>query len=122
MGRCVDMIKVDIEPFKDCIIKKLKVENTKENRDLIQRVLDKFGYTHEGAYIILNNEFTEDWNPYFNICTVLASAFGQSESKIDLFDCFYDKKVKHDYLKSYADKYEVADELGIELIEDGEED
>lgn len=122
MGRCVDMVKVDIEPFKDCIIKKLKVEDTKENRDLIQKVLDKFGYTHDGTYIILNNEFDEEGNPYDNVSTVLASAFGQSEYEIDLFNCFYDKKVKHDYLINYADKYEIADELGIELIEDEDDD
>ena len=116
MSVCVDLIKVDVEPLKDCMLEKLKVENNKENRDLIQKILEKFGTIIDSKYLIVNDEYTEDYNCYYNVCRVIASAFNQNEDDVDLFDCFYDNKVNHEWLISHADTWEIASDLNIDLI------
>ena len=77
-------------------------------------------------YIILNNEYYEDGNPYFNICYVICSAFGKSESNEDLFGQvflnFRGNGLERENLINYVDKYDVADELNIDLVLDEEDE
>lgn len=117
MGICIDIKKVKLEPLKDCIIEKLKVENSELNREKIQTILNEFGETFNDTYIILNNEYYEDGNPYYNVLDVVAWAFGQDAEKVYLFDCFFDKRVKMLEGISYGEKYEMAEKLGIEPVE-----
>ena len=83
----IDLYAYDYKQLVSKIVEHLKLGGTKKDLDLIQNILERFGYITKDneEYIILNNEWYEDGNPYFNICTVICSAFGKSEDKIDLF-------------------------------------
>lgn len=122
----IDLYAYDYKQLMTKIIEHLKLDGTGKDLKIIQNILEKFGYITQDneEYIILNNEWYEDGNPYFNICFVICSAFGKSEDKVDLFGnvfCTIKDVVKRKTLHNYVDKYDVADELNIELIFDEED-
>ena len=119
----IDLYAYDYKQLVSKIVEHLKLDGTEKDLELIQNILERFGYItlDNKEYIILNNEWYEEGNPYFNICTVICSAFGKSEDKVDLFGnvfCTFKDVVKRKTLHNYVDKYETADDLGIDLIQD----
>lgn len=124
----IDLYAYDYNQLVSKIVEHLKLDGTEEELQKIEKILERFGYItrDKQEYIILNNEYYEDGNPYFNICDVICSAFGKSESNEDLFGQvflnFRENGAKYKYLINYVDKYDVADELNIELISDEEDE
>lgn len=123
----IDLYAYDYKQLTTKIVEHLKLDGTGKDFKIIQNILEKFWYITQDneEYIILNNEWYEDGNPYFNICSVICSAFGKSEDKVDLFGnvfCTIKDVVKRKTLHNYVDKYDVADELNIELIFDEEDE
>ena len=124
----IDLYAYDYKELVSKIVERLKLDGSEKDLEMIQNILEKFGYITKDKeeYIILNNEWYEDGNPYFNICYVICSAFGKSEDEVDLFGrVFLDfggNGAKYKYLINYVDKYDVADELNIELISDEEDE
>lgn len=123
----IDLYAYDYKQLVSKIVEHLKLDGSEKDLEMIQNILEKFGYITKDKeeYIILNNEWYEDGNPYFNICYVICSAFGKSEDEVDLFgQVFLDFRgngAKYKYLINYVDKYDIADELNIELIVDEDE-
>ena len=119
----IDLYAYDYKELVSKIVEHLKLNGTEEELQKIENILERFGYITKDKeeYIILNNEWYEDGNPYFNVCYVICSAFGKSESNEDLFGnvfCSFKDVVKRKTLHNYVDKYETANDLGIDLIED----
>ena len=119
----IDLYAYDYKQLVSKIVEHLKLVGTEDDLKIIQNILERFGYItlDNKEYIILNNEWYENGNPYYNICSVICSAFRKSESKVDLFGnvfCTFRDVVERKTLNNYADKYDVADELGIELFEE----
>lgn len=123
----IDLYAYDYKQLVSKIVEHLKLDGSEKDLKLIQNILERFGYitNDKKEYIILNNEYYEDGNPYFNICDVICSAFGKSESNEDLFGnvfCTFRDVVPRKTLHNYVDKYDVADELNIDLFIDEEDD
>lgn len=119
----IDLYAYNYKQLVSKIVEHLKLDGTEEELQKIEKILERFGYitNDKKEYIILNNEYYEDGNPYFNICDVICSAFGKSEDEVDLFGnvfCSIKDVVKRKTLHNYVDKYETANDLGIDLIED----
>ena len=119
----IDLYAYDYKELVSKIVEHLKLDGSKKTVETIQKILERFGYItiDNTEYIILNNEWYEDGNPYFNICDVICSAFGKSEDKVDLFGnvfCSFRDVVKRKTLHNYVNKYDVAEDLGINLFEE----
>ena len=117
----IDLYAYDYKQLVSKIVEHLKLDGSEKDLKLIQNILERFGYItlDNEEYIILNNEWYEDGNPYLNICTVICSAFGKPEDEVDLFGnvfCSIKDVVKRKTLHNYVDKYETANDLGIDLI------
>ena len=124
----IDLYAYDYKELVSKIVKQLKLDGAEEELQKIEVILERFGYITKDKqeYIILNNEYYEDGNPYFNICYVICSAFGKSESNEDLFGQvflnFRGNGLERENLINYVDKYDVADELNIDLVLDEEDE
>lgn len=123
----IDLYAYDYKELLSKIVEHLKLNGTEEELQKIENILERFGYITKDKeeYIILNNEWYEDGNPYFNVCDVICSAFEKSERNEDLFGnvfCSFRGGAERKTLNNYADKYDVADELNIELMFDKEDE
>ena len=102
--------------LKQDIFTKCKIKHSKKNEKILDFILDSFGSTINDKYIILNNEFWEDCNCYYNISKVIDKVFNVENS----FDCFLYNELK-EILISYAEEYDVLEEIetnfGIEVEE-----
>ena len=83
--------------------------------ELTIKILEKCGHFFGENYVLLNNEYTGDYSPYYNVATLFDSAFDKEDS----FDIFLHAPTVA-YGINYVDAEEVADELGITLKEDGD--
>jgi len=79
---------------------------------LLDKILTTCGDVFGESCIILCNEHCDDGNPYYNIATLIDSAFNISDS----FNVFFYNETKKEGI-NYVDIYEVAEELGIKLEE-----
>lgn len=100
--------------LKQDIFTKCKIEHSEKNEKILDFILDNFGSTINDKYIILNNEFWEEGNCYYNIFNVINKVFNVGNS----FDCFLYNKSK-EMLISYTEEYDVLKEIetnfGIEV-------
>ena len=71
MGRSLDLYSYDKEKLVKAIVGCCKTDDC----DTVNRILDKFGTTVSGRYIILGQEFWEDYSCYYNVATVLDRVF-----------------------------------------------
>lgn len=87
--------------------------------DLTGRILDACGTTFGDVYVLLNNEYYEDENPYYHICDLIEAAFHAEDS----FDVFLDthNEISRDGIAA-IDVEDIAARLGISLPDESEED
>lgn len=106
-------VNIDIHIYD----KKELVEGLKNwganNEQLLNKILDACGKFTTIEYIVLHNEYYSDGNPYFNLSSLLDSAFNKKDS-FDVLCC----KVKSKRGVNFVDEYEVAEELGFEINEE----
>ena len=104
-------ISIDIHIYnKSKLIEKLKKWGA-DNDELTMKILEKCGSFFGDKYILLNNELWDGYSPYYNVTTLLDSAY-KKEKSFDIFLFNGDEGI------NAVELYEVADELGIEIIED----
>jgi hypothetical protein len=82
----------------------------------LRAILDKFGLFIGGKYFLMNNERTEDGNPYYALAAVLGAAFTYKGAEDDFFDTYLHAPSSRGPM--YVDAREAAEELGIELPDD----
>lgn len=95
-----------------------------DDDDLLCAILDECGLVRGGKYILLNNEYGDEWSPYFNLCTLLDSAFPEltNTEREGRDTTWYGVhaiilKMKTDTMRSRVDVQESAARLGIVLVE-----
>lgn len=107
MGRCVD---VCIYNYNDLV--ENFVKEGCEDKELLEKILLKFGHHIGEKYVILCNEFYEEYNPKWELMDLIKNIFKLKTRA--LWD------TKKEYGISGACAYEVAEELGIEYEENYE--
>lgn len=86
----------------------------------VNEILDRFGHRIGEKYVILNNEYHDDGNPYYGLMAVMDAAFGLKwvldGGKGDTHDVIARTP---GWLKgiSYADTHDIAERLGIDISE-----
>ena len=63
---------------------------TNEDNQKLEDILRTFGNVIGDRYVILNNEFWEDYSCYYNVSTVIDKAFKVEDSFGEVF-CNYDE-------------------------------
>ena len=80
--------------------------------ELSHKILDACGSFFGDKYVLLNNEFYDEYNPYFKVSYLFDSAFNKEDSS----DVFLRGAKQEEGINS-VDVDEVAEELGIKLKE-----
>jgi len=109
MGISIDLWIYDRKPLEESL-----KEWGANNGELLHKILDECGYFTDDKYIILNNEYG-DRSPYFAVAQLLDSAFRTPDS-FDVFLKLRDHKTMQGI--SYVDVDEIAEEMGIEIVEE----
>ena len=104
MGMNVTVYQFDLEVLLNDLVKK-----GVPSKDIALSGLREFGTVFGNSYLILQNDFWEKYNSYFEVAEFFDRAYGCAES----FACFLDKR--EEMFGCGANCEEVADELGIEL-------
>jgi len=84
-----------------------------EDRELSIKILENCGSFFGSSYVLLNNEYYDGGNPYYNVAKLFDSAF-KKEDSFNVF-CF---KVTSVEGKNWVEVDDIAAELGFEIIEE----
>ena len=85
--------------------------------DKAVRILEQFGTFAGDTYVLLNNEYYDGGNPYYGLLNVLDKAFGRDDVHTKVF--LTDLRTEG---ISWADEREIAEELGINMDDEDDED
>ena len=110
MGISIDLHVYDYDVLAKALIEKGATE------PLLGKILEKCGYHLGGKYLLLNNEYYDGYSPYYNVAELVDCAFGIEDS----FDVFLNITQDRNGINS-VDKEEVAEELGIKLVDSDDE-
>lgn len=91
MGRSVDLYSYDLEKLNAKLIDYCDIMTNEDNQKL-EDILRTFGNVIGDRYVILNNEFWEDYSCYYNVSTVIDKAFKVEDSFGEVF-CNYDENI-----------------------------
>ncbi len=105
MGVSIDLIKFDF----DKLVTEIMTTKNITNRETLEKILISFGEKIDNVYIILNNEYYEDYNSYYELTHFIDEYFNVEDSS----DCIYSKNVGLTYCNCNKNKYEVAEELRL---------
>lgn len=90
MSRNIDLYSYDYIKLKEMLLDYCETDRV----ELIDKILNKFGSIIGNKYIILNNEYTEEYNCHWNITRVFDKIFNTE----DIFDDVFDKCDKQDMI------------------------
>lgn len=79
MGRSIDLYSYD----KEKLINNLALYCKTEDKPLIKKILSKFGTFIHDRYVILNQDFWEDYDCFFNLTSVIDRVF-KAENSVDV--------------------------------------
>jgi len=98
MGIYVDLFKYDYAALCNEIVRVGEIERSFKNIKKLELILSKFGEIIGGKYIILNNEHSEDGNPYWNVAKAIETVFGVNEENGHyMFDAFCNTRSNQPY-------------------------
>lgn len=83
-----------------------------DNKELLMKILEACGTFIADKYVLLNNEYYGDGSPYYNVATLVDSAFKKGNS----FNVFCGGTKSEEGI-NYVEAHEVADALGFEIDE-----
>lgn len=107
MGQSIDLHIYELDKLKAALNKR------GAQGELLDKILAKCGSVFGNNYVLLNNEVWDGGSPYYNLSSLIDSAFGIEDSFDDLLHGKYQTEGIN-----YVELEEVADELGITLPED----
>lgn len=117
MSRSVDVQIYEWTTLLDRLGQWAVKHNKAMNRDLVASVLEKCGDRIGDKYVLLNNEYSEEYNPFYNVATLVEAAVGihPSDAELDdVFEVFLDMRSEHSKQAiHYVDKDKVIEELGL---------
>ena len=107
---------IDVYKFKFKELKKSFMELPEVNdEDLLTKIMLEFGEVIGDSYIILDNEYYEEWNCFYNLSSMVDKVFKTEGS----FDVLLKQRTP---LVSYKELYDAYDNLGLEEPEEEEEE
>jgi hypothetical protein len=119
-------INIDLHVVGWTDLRTALVENGAEDGELLDNILLECGIRSGPNYYILNNEYYENYNPYYNLASLLDSAFPELRDRErerpgfpywhGSFDCILEMRESSG--KNAVDMYDVAARLGFEIWED----
>ena len=122
MGVSIDVFSFDYDALR-WAFKKLIFDQhpeLKDNEDgyakveQIGRIMKEFGSIVGDRYIILNDEYHEEYSPYYEIGTFIDRYYNVEDSS----DAMYSKEVDRLSIGKHSNAGDAADNLGIELPEE----
>lgn len=106
-------INIDLHVYDSCqLMEELKSKGAAGDDELLRKILEECGRFLGDSYVLLNNEYGDGYSPYYNVATLIDSAFGIEDS----FRVFLDLSKRNGI--SYVDVHDVAERLGITLKEE----
>lgn len=107
MSVCVDLNRYDYEKTKRALLEKTK----EKDETMIDKILQEFGTKIDNDYIILNNEFWEDYNCFYNVMEFIERYYGFEDG--DVYECFI-RSIKEE-MTDYKDIEQACENLGIDI-------
>lgn len=103
-------VSIDLYIYNyDSLRKKLSQIGAKD--PLLSQILEECGTVFGDAYVILNNELWDGYSPFYNVATLIDSAFNVKDS----FDVFLNTRESG---INAVELYDVAERLEITLDEE----
>ena len=112
MGINIDLHVFDYEAFMDRLS-----EVGASDRGRINAILDECGHRLADKYVLLNDEYHEDSNPYYTLFSLLDAAFGLDDLRKNSHGAAMDTPGWNKGI-SGIDRDDVAARLGITLPDD----
>ena len=107
---------IEVYKFKFKELKKSFMELPEVNdEDLLTKIMLEFGEVIGDSYIILDNEYYEDGDCFYNLPNMIDKVFNTEDS----FDVLLKQR---ELLLSYKELYDAYDNLGLEEPEEEEEE
>lgn len=105
MGRAVELKVGNYDTVLNKLVDKFEIEDV----EFLEKVLLSFGEKLGDSYVLLHNEYYEEFNSYFNVAEFIDRYYD-----VDSFNVFLDNMTEG---VSNMNTYDVADNLGVELPE-----
>ena len=109
MGIDIDVYKYNLKKLKKSFMELPEVND----EDLLTKIMLEFGEVIGDSYIILDNEYYEDGNCFYNLSSMIDQVF---ETK-DSFNVLLDQR---ESVLSYKELYDAYNNLGLEEPEEEE--
>lgn len=107
MSISIDVIKYNFDELVNSLMKDEKIND----KEMLEKILLEFGEKVENKYYILNNEYYEDGNCYYNVSTFIDKYFKTEDS--------YDRFPSGNYrFPTYREIEDVEENLNIQLSEE----
>lgn len=109
MGVYVDLYKINFEDYINELMKEPKIND----RKMLKKIMLEFGEKIGDQFILLNNEYYEDYNSYYSMFHLIDSYF-EIEEYVDIesFDVFLEMREE---MVSNMNQYEVAEGLELDI-------
>lgn len=117
MGISIDVEIFNHKKLRDKIIQTYNLNAADE--ELLDKILMAFGVVAGDRYIVLNNEYAGDYNPYYQLSDAIEKAFKLNEDADVFCKCFCifdDDDDYHAYGVNCTSADYVLDELGVEQV------
>ena len=108
MGRSINLYSYNYEQLTNELLKVCETNNT----ELVEKILLACGNKIGDRYILLNQEFWEEFNSYYTVASIFSEVFGIDDVFGKVF-CTFDDKCKREELISAMAIYEVEEMLDI---------
>ena len=110
MGYDIEVYKYNLKELKKSFMELPEIND----EDLLTKIMLEFGEVIGDYYIILDNEYYEDGNCFYNLSSMIDKVFNTEDS----FDVLLKQR---EFLLSHKELYDAYDNLGLEEPEEEEE-
>ena len=109
MGVNIDLYRAD----KASLVEKTMEYCNTNNRGKLIEVFNYFMIDNGGEYILLNNEYYEEVNPYYLLMQTIDSMFGTDNWQSEVWF-----KVRKSIDDIYHEQYEIEEKFNIKMYEE----
>lgn len=109
MGYDIEVYKYKFKELKKSFMELPRVND----EDLLTKIMLEFGEVIGDYYIILDNDYYEDGDCFYNLSNMIDKVFNTEDS----FNILLEQR---EYVVSYKELYEAYDNLGLEEPEEEE--